>query len=71
MPPVPGSTHAMHSKQPHEVIGSEIIEYAENRSNAPLLARAMNSMTPYHCPATGSSISPFFTGWLPPCGFIS
>ena len=26
MPDVPGSTQAMHSKQPHEVIGSVIIE---------------------------------------------
>ena len=26
MPPVPGRMHAMHSKQPHEVIGSVIIE---------------------------------------------
>ena len=26
MPPVPGSTQATHSKQPHEVIGLSIIE---------------------------------------------
>ena len=71
MPPVPGRTQAMHSKQPHEVMGSSIMEYAENLRNAPLEAFSMKSLMPFHWPSTGSTTSTFLTGRLPPCGFIS
>ena len=50
MPLVDGRTAEMHSKQPHEVIGSTIIEYALMRSTVPWLFSTMNWLIFSHWP---------------------
>src|SRR5512138_2327380 len=66
-----GRSTVMASKQPQEVIGSLMSEYALNEVIASWEFFRTNSLTPTHWPSVSSMTSPFLMGWLGPVGVIS
>src|SRR4030042_4299278 len=65
-----GEMPTMHSKHPHDVIGSSIIVYALNRSSFPWVFSVTTSFTPDHWPLTSSRVDFFDIGLFGPVGAI-